>query len=172
MPKPVKIEQVSELTADLQNSTALLLTDYRGLKVSEVAVLRNKLRGLDAEYKVVKNTLFLRAAEERGQIGLAEVLAGPTAVVFVKQDPVGPAKALVDFMKEHKALKIKGGYVDGCVYDGVQIQALSKVPPRDVLIAQMVGSIQAPLSNMVGTLQGVLSGLVFTLKAVADQKAA
>lgn len=172
MPKIEKIETVRELVEDIKNSKALLLTDYRGLRVSEVAGLRKKLRPLNTEYKVVKNTLFQRAAEEAGQPGIEVLLEGPTAVAFVHEDPIAPAKALVDYVREHKAMSIKGAYFDGRVYDAAQVQALSKIPPKDVLIAQMVGAIQSPLSGFVGTLQGVLSGLVYTLQSVADKKSA
>jgi len=167
-----KVEMVQELQEDLQRSKALLLADYRGLRVSEVSALRRKLREVDAEFKVVKNTLFERAMVEGGESVLGQMLTGPTAITFVHGDPIGPAKALVDFTREHKALSIKGGYVEGTVYSAEQVQALSKVPPREVLIAQMLGSMQSPLSGLVGTLQGVISSLVYTLQSVADKKAA
>ncbi|MHB0913924.1 MAG: 50S ribosomal protein L10 [Armatimonadota bacterium] len=169
MPKQRNIDQVAELKQDLERSKALLLTDYRGLRVSEISDLRRKLRAMGASYKVVKNTLFELAS---GNEEVFPMLTGPTAIAFVGNDPVASAKALVDFAREHKALELKGGVVEGRVLGAEQIQALSKVPPRDVLIAQMVGSIQSPLSNLVGTLQGVMSGLVYTLQAVAAEKAA
>lgn len=148
------------------------MTDYRGLRVSESQALRRKLRDAGSDYKVVKNTLFELAAKDAGDSGLEGLLAGPTAVAFVHTDPVAAAKAVVDFAREHKAMSIKGGYMDGQIYDVNQIQALSKIPPKDVLIAQLLGSIQSPISGLVGTLQGVMSNLVYTLQAVADQKAA
>ena len=172
MPNQEKVELVSELLEELKNSSALLMTDYRGLRVTEIQGLRKKLRDVGADYKVVKNTLFLRAAQANGDEGLEGVLAGPTAVAFVRDDPVASAKVIVDYLREHKAMSVKGGYVEGRVYGADQIVALSKVPPRDQLRAMMVGSIQAPLVGLVGTLQGVLSGVVFTLQAIADQKSA
>lgn len=172
MPKPEKIEFVRELHEDLVAAKGLLLTDYRGLKVSEITDLRRKLRDAGASYKVVKNTLFHLAAQDRAEVGLDQYLEGPTGIAFATGDVIGTAKALVDFAKTHKTMAIKAGFLDGQVFDADQVVALSKIPPRDQLIAQMVGGIGAPLSGFVGTLQGVLSGLVFTLQAVADQKSA
>lgn len=173
MPKQEKIEAVGELQQDIQQSNALLMTDYRGLTVSEITELRRNLRGAGADYKVVKNTLFTRAAKDADvEADMSDILAGPTAVAFVHQDPVAIAKALVDFAKTHKLLDIKGGYVDGRVFNADQIQALSKVPPREVLIGQMLGAFQSPITGFVGTLSGILSEFVFTLQAVADKKEA
>ena len=172
MPKQEKVDMVQELIQDIEKSSALLMSDYRGLKVSQITTFRRKLRDLGAEYKIVKNTLFERAADATGDTGLGELLAGPTAVVFVHEDPVAAAKALVDFARESKIMTIKGGYVEGHVYNVDQIQALSKIPSKEVLISQMLGSIQAPISGLVGTLQGVISNLVYTLQAVADKQAA
>ena len=172
MPSGKKIETVSELSEYLKNSTGFLLTDYRGLTVSQITRLRRSLREIGAEYKVVKNSLFKLATQDMGEEGLAEMLAGPTAVAFVHQDAIAAAKALVDFMRVSKALELKGGLVDGHLYGAEQIQALSKIPPRDVLISQLLGGLQSPISSLVGTLQGIISEFVFTVQAVADQKAA
>jgi len=172
LPKEKNIEQVREIRADLESSKALLITDYRGLTVSQITTLRRKLRETGAEYKVVKNTLFHLAAEGLISNEIDEMLAGPTAIAFVSDDPIAPAKILSDFVKESKILSLKGGYFEGMVYSAEQVQALAKIPPKDVLIAQVVGGIAAPLSGLVGTLNGVISNFVYTLQAVADQKAA
>ena len=172
LPKEVKVEQVRELREEIEGSKALLLTDYRGLTVSEITTLRRKLREAGAEYKVVKNTLFHLAAEGLVSSEIDRLLAGPTAIAFVSVDPIAPAKTISDFMREHKAMSIKGGYFEGMVYNPEQVQALAKIPPKEVLIAQAVGAIASPLSGLVGTLQGVISNFVYTLQAVADQKAA
>ncbi len=171
MPKPIKIEQVKEIREDLDKSQGFFVTDYRGLKVSEDHILRRKLRDVGSEFKVVKNTLFELAVGGTIDPGLKQLLEGPTAVVFVEKDPVASAKTLTEFAREHKAMSVKGGFIDGHVYDAVQVVALSKVPPKDVLIAQMLGAMQGPITSFVGTLQGVMSNFVFTLQAVADQKA-
>ena len=91
------------------------------------------------------------------------MLEGPTAIAFVKgDDPVAPAKAIVDFIKDHKSMSIKGAFVEGQVLDTDEVTALSKIPPKDILISRMIGSIQSPISGLVGTLQGTISGLVYT----------
>lgn len=172
MQKEEKVELVRELRENINESNALLLTDYRGLKVSEISALRRNLREIGAEYKVVKNTLFELAAEGISDTGIIQLLEGPTAIAFVHNDPIASSKAIVDFMRVHKALSIKGGIVEGQLYGADQIRALSTVPPREILISQMMGAIQSPITNLVGTLQGCLSNLVYTLQAVADQKAA
>jgi len=172
LPKEKNVESVRKLHEDIANSSAFLLTDYRGLSVSEITALRRSLRDTGAEYHVVKNTLFQLAAEDLGESGVLGLLEGPTAVAFAHQDVIATAKALVEFMRVHKALSIKGGYLDGSVFDGEQIQALSKVPPREVLVSQLLGALQSPMAGLVGTLQGVVSEFVYTLQAVADKKAA
>lgn len=172
MPRQDKLELVQELREDIEGASALILTDYRGLTVKEITALRRKLREAGADFRVVKNTLFRLAAGELTERGLGQLLMGPTAVAFVHNEPIAPAKAIVGFAHEHKALSIKGGFIEGYLYSADQIQALSKVPPREVLLAQMIGSIQLPVSNLVGTLQSLISNLVYTIQAVSDKKAA
>lgn len=172
MPREDKVQAVQELREDIQGSTALLLTDYRGLTVSQISELRRKLREAGSEYKVVKNTLFKLAAQDVIASDLTALLEGPTAVAFVHADPIASAKAIMDFMRENKIPTIKGGVVEGHLYGADQIQALSKVPPKEVLLAQLMGSMQSPISNLVGTLQGTISNLVYTLQAISEKKAA
>jgi large subunit ribosomal protein L10 len=172
LPKEEKVEAVQEIRKSIEGSSSLLLTDYRGLTVSEITTLRRTLHDAGADYKVVKNTLFKLAADKLAESGIYDLLAGPTAVAFVHNDPIAPAKAIVDFAREHKELEVKGGYVEGRLLTADQIQTLSRIPPKEVLLAQLVGSIQSPISGFVGTLQGLLSNLVYTLQAVADQKTA
>jgi large subunit ribosomal protein L10 len=172
LPREDKVERVSELKEDIRGSKAMYLTDYRGLTVSEISSLRRNLRDAGAEYKVVKNTLLKRAAEDIDDPALIGTMEGPTAIAFVHNDPIAPARTIVDFMKDHKTLSIKGGYLDGRFYDAKDVTALSKVPPRDQLIAMLVGSLQSPISGLVGTLQGTVSNLVYTLQAVVEKKSA
>lgn len=172
MPKQEKIDLVKEIHEDIEKSNALFVTDYRGLTVSEITTLRRNLREAGTDYTVVKNTLFELAAKDLVSEDLTPFLVGPTAVAFVHQDAIASAKALVDFARTHKLLEIKGGYVEGKVLDAVQIQALSKIPSREILISQMLGAFQSPIAGFVGTLQGIVSEFVFTLQAVADKKAA
>ncbi len=170
-PSSGKVDQVSELRALTQASTATIFADYRGLSVAELTDLRKKLRAADGEFRVVKNTLFKLAAD--GQMPIAdmnEFLSGPTAIGFAKGDPVATAKVLMDFVKDHKEISIKAGVMNGLVLSAAQVDALSKTPPREVLISQMLGSLQAPISGFVGTLSGILSNFVFTLQAIADKQ--
>ncbi|MHB1457148.1 MAG: 50S ribosomal protein L10 [Armatimonadota bacterium] len=173
MPKQKNVDDVLELKQDVDQSSAMLVTDYRGLTVSEITALRRKLRETGTEYKVAKNTLLTLAAGEKATEEFKKLLEGPTAVAFIKGDnQVAAAKAMVDFVKDHKAMSIRGALVEGQVLNVEQVTALSKIPSKEILISQMLGSIQAPISGLVGTLQGCISSLVFTIQAVADQKSA
>jgi large subunit ribosomal protein L10 len=170
IPTPEKaavIEQIGEL---LGRSKGTILTDYRGLTVAEITDLRRRLREQRAEYHVVKNTLFRRALADPEP--LTRFLEGPTAIAFVLEDPVGPTKVLLDFIREKRKAALKAGLIDGRVFDENQLNELSKLPPRPVMLGQVVGAIQAPISGLVFTLQGVLSSFVYTLQAIADQRGA
>ena len=173
MPTLEKEETINELRAVLQASKGAILTDYRGLSVADLTELRKKLRAIDGEFHIVKNTLFKRAAA--GVItdeALFAYLEGPTAIGFAKGDTVAVTKALLDYSKDHKALSVKAGVVDGKVYDQAQVVAISKLPSKEQLISQLLGSLNAPISNLVGTLAGITSNFVYTLQAIADQKSA
>lgn len=173
MPTLEKEETINELRTVLQASKGAILTDYRGLSVADLTDLRKKLRAVDGEFHIVKNTLFKRAAD--GVItdeALLGYLEGPTAIGFAKGDTVAVTKALLDYAKDHKALSVKAGVVDGKVYTQDQVIAISKLPSKEQLISQLLGSLNAPISNLVGTLAGITSNFVYTLQAIADQKSA
>jgi large subunit ribosomal protein L10 len=159
---------IQELADLVGRSKGAILTDYRGFTVSEITELRKRLREQGAEYHVVKNTLFKRALQD-GE-GLIPYLEGPTAIAFALQDPVGPAKTVLDFMREKRKGVVKAGFIEGQVYTEPQVGELSKLPSRDVLIAQVVGGIQAPISGLVGALNGILSNFVYTLQAIVDKQ--
>ncbi|MCE5322873.1 50S ribosomal protein L10 [bacterium] len=169
-PRPEKVVAVQELQGMLEKST-IILTDYQGLDVKGLASLRSKLRESGSGYKVVKNTLLVRASEGTASEPLFEGLAGPTAIVYT-DDPVGAAKTLGDFTKGPKSIKLKSGIVDGQIIDIKQIEALAKIPPREQLYAMVVGGLQSPITGLVSTMQQMISQLVFTLQGVADKKAA
>ena len=171
-PRADKVAVVGGLTDVFNGSTGAILTDYRGMTVAEISQLRTKLRPTGGEYHVVKNTLFKRAAGDSLNPELEALLAGPTAIAFAKDDVVGVAKALLDFLRllRKDEVKVKGGYVDGRIFTPDQVTALSKVPPKEVVQAQLVGTLQAPLSNFAGTMNGVLSEFARTLQALADKK--
>ena len=170
-PADAKVALVGELTTLVGQTKAAILTDYRGLSVAELTELRKKLREVDAEYRVVKNTLFkLAAADSMPVDQMGELLTGPTAIGFAKSDPVAVAKILLDYARDHKAMSVKAGVMDGRILSAAQVESLSKTPPREVLLSQMLGSLQSPIAGFVGTLGGIISNFVFTLQAVADQK--
>ncbi len=173
-PRSDKVETVGELTEVFGRSTGAILTDYRGMTVAEISALRGKLRPAGGEYHVVKNTLFRRALGDSLTPELESLLNGPTAIAFANEDVVTTTKALLDYFRDlRKAdVKVKGGYMDGRVLSPDQVTALSKVPPRQVVLGQTVGTIQAPLSNFVFTLNGILSEFVRTLQAAADKRQA
>jgi large subunit ribosomal protein L10 len=173
MPTVEKENVVAELSETIDRSNATLYTDYRGLSVAEVTALRKKLREVDAEYHIVKNTLFKLAAKDKLPLDELEPhLAGPTAIGFAKGDAVAAAKALLDFIKDHKQMSLKAGIVDGKLYNPAEVTELSKLPPKDQIIAQILGAIDAPAANFVGVLDAIVADLVYTIQAVAEQKAA
>lgn len=165
-----KGELVDDLTQELKDSQAVIITGYRTLKVSDLQAIRNELRGMKAGYHVAKNTLLELALKNAGLPAPVEMLDGPTAVAFLHDELSGPAKKLSDFFRE-KELPIKGAIVGQSVYDAKGVEDLARLPGRNELYAQVLGSLQGPATNLVGVLNGVLSQLVYTLQAKADQAA-
>lgn len=167
--KEEKVKKVEEIKDRFSNSVAAILTDYRGLNVTDITELRRKLQEEDVEYKVVKNTLT-RIALEDTDYDLDEYLKGPTAIAFSDEDPVAPAKIISDFAKTHKELEIKGGIVEGKVVSQEVIDKLAKLPTREELLAKVVGSVQAPLQKIVGVLNAPMRDFVGVLHAIREQK--
>lgn len=165
-----KAAVVEEIRAKLVGADAALLTEYRGLKVSEIAALRAALRPVATEYKVFKNTLARRAAEEAGLADLVPMLEGPVAIAFVQGDAVQAAKALRDFAKTAPALTIKGGLLGLRVLFGADVEALADVPPREVLLARLAGGFQAPLTKAAGLFQAFTRNMAYGVKALIDQR--
>lgn len=162
---------VEEIKGKLQNAKGVVLADYRGLNVAEVTKLRTKLREAGVEYRVLKNTMTRIAAHDLGINGLDPFLEGPTAIAF-GTDPVAPAKVISDFAKTNKNLEIKAGLLEGKVIDFEGVKALADLPPREVLLTQVVTGMQAPLVGMVNVLQGPLRKAVYALDAIRKQKEA
>jgi large subunit ribosomal protein L10 len=173
-PRSDKVEVVGDLNAILLKSQALIMTNYRGLTVSQITQLRRRLREVGGEYHVVKNTLFKRVLGAECTAEMERVLIGPTAIVFAREDPVAVTKALLDFLRElrREDINVKGGYIDGRVLKPDQVTALSKLPPKEMIRAQALGAIQGPLNEFAGTLNNVLGELVRTLQALADKQQA
>ena len=167
--KDAVIAEVAQLLTDTEN---MFVSDYRGLTVAELAQLRGKLRESGATLKVVKNTLGGIAADKSGREPVKELLSGPTAVTFCGEDLVGAAKALSDFAKTHPQLEVRGGLLASSLIDPAAVKALAGLPSRDVLIAQLVGTMAAPMTGLVTVLQGTVSGFVRALNQVAEQRAA
>ena len=173
MARPDKAAAVAELVDSFQESTAAVLTEYRGLSVKQLQDLRRSL-GDNATYAVVKNTLTQIAAKEAGVDGVDDLLLGPTAIAFVKGDVVEAAKGLRDFAKAHPALVIKGGYFEGNSLDAQEIARLADLESREVLLAKLAGGMLASLSQAVYLLNAPLAQtarLVGALQEKAQQEA-
>ena len=167
MQKIEKERVVDELTEQLRRSDSLIVADYRGLTNSELEELRAKLRPHGARLTVVKNTLTRRAAEAAGAEALLALLEGPTAIAFVEADgdPVAVAKALADTARQTKIMSLRGGVMQGVPISGDEVEVLAKLPPVDVLRAQIVGVIVAPLTQLVGLLAAPVQDLVGLIDA-------
>lgn len=150
-----KKEIVAQLVETLKNAQAGVLFDYRGLTVEEDTKLRNELREAGVSYHVVKNTLTRFAANEVGLNELDEILNGPTALAVSDSDAVAPARVLAKFAKEHDVVSIKAGFMDGKVISVSEVETYASIPSKEVLIAKMLGSLQAPISKLVRTLDAV-----------------
>ncbi|HHY92587.1 MAG TPA: 50S ribosomal protein L10 [Firmicutes bacterium] len=172
MARPEKEATVAELKEKLSRAQSVILTNYRGLTVAEMTELRKKLREAGLEYKVAKNTLTSIAARDFVGEELDRLLPGPTGLAFSYTDPVAPAKILGEFAKAHKALEIKGGILQNKVIDADGVKALADLPPREVLIAQLLGVLQGPIRGLVTVLSGPQRNLVYALEAIRKQKEA
>lgn len=156
--KALKMQEIRE---KMEKAKSLVLVNYQGINVEQDTELRSTLRKNNVEYKVYKNTMVTRAAQELGIEGLEQYLEGPVSIAFGYDDETTAAKLIADFAKASKKLEIKGGFVDGKVYDAELMNQLAKIPAKEVLIGKFLGSIKSPLSN-----------LVYMLNAVAESKEA
>jgi large subunit ribosomal protein L10 len=164
--KEQKAEQVEVLTEKLRKAKVALLTDYRGLTVSQLQELRGKLRAGDVEYRVVKNTLARRAAEAAGVPALQSELEGPVAIAFGYDDLSLPSRLINEFVRATRLkLDVKGGLVEGRVFSPDQVKQLADLPSRDSLIAQLMGTLQSPVGQLVGIMQTPLQQLLGVLDA-------
>lgn len=169
MNRDEKAAVVDEIAGQLQGAEAVFAIDYRGISVSQVAELRGKLRDADAVFRIVKNSLTERAADKAGTSELKELLDGPTALTFVAGDPVVAAKALNDTARAFQLLDFKGGLMNGNTLSADEIRSLARLPAREVLHGQLVGTIAAPLSGLVRTLNALIAGLAIQLQQMAEQ---
>jgi large subunit ribosomal protein L10 len=163
VPSQEKVEAVEELRTRLRGAKTVVLTEYRGLTVQQLSDLRKQLRGVSAQYKVVKNRLARLAVSSSDLAALSSHLTGPTALVVSREDAVAVAKALATFTKTNQALTIKAGYVDGQAVDASSLKALADLPSRDALRAQLVAALQGPLASLVGLLAAPQRELAYIL---------
>ncbi len=171
MKKADKERVVADLTERLKNTESLLVADYRGLTMPQIDELRTKLLEHGARFAVVKNTLTRRAAEAAGSDTLLALLEGPTAIAFLESDgdPVAVAKALVDAARETRVLALRGGMLDGRPVEPSEIESLAKLPPVDILRAQVLGAVSAPLTAIVGLFTAPLQDLYGLIDARIEQ---
>ena len=168
-PRPEKVAVVDEVKTRLDSSSAAILTEYRGLKVQELADLRRALRAAGGDYKVYKNTLVRFAARDLGLDELVALLEGPTAIAFVDGDAVNVAKALRDFARTNPNLVVKGGVLGSRILSAKDAGALAEVPPREVLLARLAGGLAAPLQQFAGLLQALPRNFAYGLQALVDK---
>jgi large subunit ribosomal protein L10 len=167
-----KAASIEEIRTKLGDADAAVLTEYRGLTVTAIAELRGALRPAGTEYKVFKNTLARRAAEEAGLNDLLGLLEGPTAIAFVNGDAVVAAKALREFGRTNPALVVKGGLLGTTVLSPKDVDALADVPPRDVLLARLAGGFQAPLAKAASLFGALQRKTAYAFQALIDQRIA
>lgn len=171
-PRPEKVAVVEEVTAKLKASDAVLITEYRGMSVGQLSALRQQLRPAGAEYHVYKNTLARFAAINADLADLADLLVGPTGLVFVSGDAAAAAKALRDVARTNPLLVLKGGAIGGRAISAKDVEALADLPSREVLLAQLAGAFQAPMVKTAGLLQALPRNFAYGLKALIDTKQA
>src|SRR5438309_2058088 len=159
MNRDEKAAVVDRIAGELESSQAVFAVDYRGITVSQVADLRARLRAIDATFAVVKNSLTERAADKVGADALKALLEGPTALAFVRGDAAAAAKALSDAQRLTDVLAFKGGLMDGQAVSPEDIRAIARLPSREVLYAQLVGTVAAPLNGLARTLNALISGI-------------
>jgi large subunit ribosomal protein L10 len=169
MPKPEKTAVVEEIRSKLDGADAAVLTEYRGLSVRALAALRGSLRPANTEYKVFKNRLARRAAEEAGLTDILPLLEGPVAIAFVHGDAVPAAKALRDFGRTNPELVVKGGLLGPRLLTAADLTALADIPPREQLLAMLAGGFQAPLTKAAGLFQAFTRNFAYGVRALIDQ---
>jgi large subunit ribosomal protein L10 len=169
MGRAEKATAVADIAERLKASTATLITEYRGLTVANLAELRRSL-GEAATYSVAKNTLVKRAASEAGIQGLDELFVGPTAIAFVSGEPVDAAKAIKTFAKEHKALVIKGGYMDGHPLTVAEVERIADLESREVLLAKLAGAMKGNLTKAAGLFNAPATQVARLAAALLEKK--
>jgi large subunit ribosomal protein L10 len=169
-PRPQKVAVVDEVRQRLAAADGAVLTEYRGLTVTELATLRRELAAAGSDYKIYKNTLVRLAVADGPQSALTDLLVGPTAIAFVQGDVSAVAKALRNFSREKPSLVVKGGMLGEGLLTAADLATLATLPSRDALLAQFAGALTAPLQQLAGLLQALPRNLAYGLAALADQR--
>jgi large subunit ribosomal protein L10 len=169
--KPDKVSAVAEIADKFRDSSAAVITEYRGLSMAQLSTLRRAL-GSGVNYRVAKNTLVKRAAEDAGVLGLEDLFTGPTAIAFVKGEPVDAAKALRDFAKDNKALVIKGGFMDGRPLSVDEVTRIADLDSREVMLAKLAGAMKGNLTKAAGLFAAPASQIARLAAALQEKKEA
>ena len=169
MNREEKSQTIQEIAAQIEGAEAIFAVDYRGISVPQAAELRGKLRETDSSFRVVKNRLTKRAAEQVGEERLADLLVGPTALTFIRGDTAAAAKAITTFNKEHDVLTYKGGLMGETVLDDAAFKSISRLPSREVLVGQFAGLVASPLTGLVRGLGSLIGGLALQLGQIAEK---
>jgi large subunit ribosomal protein L10 len=164
-----KAAAIEEVARQITESETIYAVDYRGASVPQAAELRARLREADATFRVVKNTLTERAADQAGAEGLKAYLEGPTAMTFVRGDAAAAAKVLADFRRSSGLLEFKGGWMNGAALSPDEMDAIARLPTRDVLYGRLVGMVASPLTGLASALNGLVGGLARQLSQIAEQ---
>ena len=172
MNKDQKAAVVEDIARQLRDAEAVFAVDYRGLSVSQAADLRTRLHDVGASFRVVKNSLTERAAEQAGAEQLKPLLEGPTALALVQGDAALAAKALNDTARTLRMLEFKGGIMNGGALSGEEIRSIARLPAREVLHGQLVGAVASPLAGLARTLNALIAGVAVQLQQVAEQRSA
>lgn len=170
MKRERKLELSQKLSEQLKDVTSVFVLSYSGLTVHQMEDIRNSVKESDATFNVIKNSVVEKAIEGSEWESLKDYLKGTNAFAFSSEDPAVVAKILVGKAKEHKKLEIKCGSLSGSIIDAKQIEALSKLPPKEILIAQLLGTMKAPISGFVNVLAGNVRKLMYVLKAIEEKK--
>lgn len=166
-----KEEMVKNLKEKFLNSEGIFVTSFKGFTVAESNEIRKLIREKGGEFRVVKNTLIRLASQETPVQPINEYIEGPTALVIAYKDPVEIAKVLNKFVKDHPSLKLRGFVIQGKGFEASAIEELVKLPPKEVLLAQVLGTLQAPIANFIGVLSAIIRNFLYVLKAIEEKKA-
>lgn len=169
-PAADKVAAVAEIAAEFRDASAMVVTEYRGLSMKQLSQLRRSL-GSDVTYAVAKNTLVKRAAADAGVEGLDDLLVGPTAIAFIAGEPVDAAKAIRDFQRDHRALVIKGGYMEGRALSATEVEQLAELESREVLLGKLAGAMKGNLTKAAGLFNAPASQIARLAQALQDKRA-